>query len=282
MRGRKTSPQLIEQCINLRRSGGSILGICQETGLSKSTVFFYIKDIILPQTILKKFRQNSRKATILSNRERVGRSRRLNRISTCPLLSPELVRLVAHFIFDGSLIRHQAVYYNRCLKIVVEQDKWVKKEFALKGRISLSGEVYRLVINSVEFVNLITYYKSVIIDRLEDLSLEYKIAFLQSFFDDEGSVYMSTTGKTRRVRGYQNNIEILELILNLLKDINIVASISKSGTYLEIRQRASLQLFQTIVSFSPHLMMNEKRRNSIYKMNIRKVDILQTIIDSYR
>ena len=106
-----------------------------------------------------------------------------------------------------------------------------------------------------------------------------KIAFLQSFFDDEGSVDFRKA--VRRVRGYQHNDKILFLIQKLLKDFQIASKVDTRFHEIIIGRRENISKFARKINFSKGVKINGKRSNSVWKKSLEKKTILAKLLSSY-
>jgi len=287
MRGYKLDQNTIDTCLELRREGQSINQICRFIGLSKSTVFPYIKPIVLLPEQKAELRAHTRQASQVSNSRRKGKSRPHNHVNKVPHYDAPLINCLAHFLFDGSVSGHQVCYYNRSLSLVIKQQEMVKKGFGLMGICypQPSG-VVRLTYNSVEFVNIIRLLHYNLLNVIRTAPLEWKRMFLKAFFDDEGSIYISDDYRNRRISGFQKDIAMLKLIQELLQCFFIDSYVCQSRNrvaYICIKGgRGGLLKFQKEISFSPGVTMNPERKNSRYTYAIEKRDLLEMAIQSYK
>lgn len=283
MRGIAVNKPIAAKCRSLRLAGRSLGEICRTVGLSKSTVFSYIKEVPLSAEQRELFRSRSREGTRRSNRLRRGISRPHNRLIVRPRLSAKLILCASHFWFDGSLKQSQAAYYNRSETLVAQQEQLVSQLFQRGGRRRLlKGGVIEFTIDSVEFVAFIERVTQKIHAKASFFPRRWKRMILQAFFDDEGNVYMSKEGRDRRVRGYQYDDSILQLIQQLLADFHIHARISRSSRCVEIKGQSELITFRKEIGFRAGIALNPARKNSIWKQPIEKRLLLDRAIASFR
>lgn len=281
MRGIKTSSSIINECIMLRQNGASIGFICKTVGMSKSSVFAIIRSIPLTSEQRHQLRNNTTEATIQSNRQRKGISYR-NQINLFPTWNEQFIYHISHFFFDGSITPTSVSYYNRSEKLVFAQKEIIDNLFNLNGKITRRpNDVLALTYSSVEFASLIASYKKQIFKIIHSSPTHWKLGFLKSFFDDEGNIYISANGNKRKVRGYQYDISLLELIQCLLINFNITSRIDSAAKCVEITGRKNIANFAESINFSDGLTLNPNRKNSLYKQAIEKKDLLQRAIESY-
>lgn len=286
MRGIKTNIALIEYCQSLRSQGFSIDFICQKSGLSKSTVHTYIRDIVLKKDQKKILQQHSIVATIESNQKRKGISRPWNRLSNIPTFSKCLVRCLAHFLFDGSLIGHQACYYNRSQYLVNRHYNDVQQLFGLKGKLVVQKTgVIRLIYNSVELVSCLHRLHQQLLILLSGMPREWKRVFIQAFFDDEGCIYLSSDRKRWRLSGSQKKVDILLAVQRLLEEFDIPSRIvyypTRVSALVILGGRNSLEKFEKEINFAKNVTMNPLRKNARYGYAIEKRQLVRLAIENY-
>jgi hypothetical protein len=133
-------------------------------------------------------------------------------------------------------------------------------------------------------VALATYMKEKAGQLLREvfgLSVDLKREFLRSFFNDEGCMDFRPKRNTRRIRGYQKNVEILRIVEQLLLDFGI-QSFMQEPNEIVIAYKENLIKFQKEISFSPGVRINGNRSNSIWKQPLEKRLILERAIASYK
>lgn len=277
MKGIITGHALIKRLRLLRQTGHSLGEICRKTHLSKTTVYGYIRDIDLTEAQQKTIKNKNIAATRISNQRRRGISRPYNRIQVPkePWLV-DFVTCLAHFYFDGSQHGSTASYYNRSQSLIDEQRGRVAKFFGLKGKIlPQSTDVTRLDYYSIELVKYLLEARSKLFTNILHMNREIQRGFLQAFFDDEGSIDFGGTAAVRRVRGYQKDFRILQIILQLLKKFHIDSKIDVITKCVTISRLSNLQRFQKEVNFSSGISMNPMRKNSRHRTKIEKRELLK-------
>jgi len=273
---------LANRCRELRRKGFSLGEIVSATRLPKTTVQGYVKDILLTNKQREKIeaRRKQRLRSIPSPRKGkcvFGRS-----ILRPKTWSNDLVHILAHFMFDGTIREDGCLYYSKDKFQILHLRKLVERIFDIKPlcRIRDNG-VKMLAFYNVELASYIKSRKRQIFHYIKNgAPKSQKRVFLQAFFDDEGNIYYKKD--TRRVRGYQDAPLILQLIRKLLKEFDIRSSINRKGSEIEISGRGNLEKFAKEINFSRRIYMNPDRENSIWNKRIAKRKILELAIQSYR
>jgi hypothetical protein len=115
--------------------------------------------------------------------------------------------------------------------------------------------------------------------RKMDYSLQRE--FIRAFFDDEGCIDYRTKRNTRQIRGYQKNVEVLQLIQELLTHTGIVAHLALPNEVV-ISGKENLMRFQKEIGFSPGIYINGNRSNSIWKESLEKRELLRRAIASFK
>lgn len=133
---------------------------------------------------------------------------------------------------------------------------------------------------SRSLVKFINRKKKEIVNYIKNGPKEYKQCFLNAFFDDEGSVRFDRKHGNRKVRGFQDSIELLKLIKKLLLEFEIKSRIEGKNEIV-ISDKKSIIKFQKEINFSPKIFFNSKRKNSIWKKDIEKRVVLARMIESY-
>jgi hypothetical protein len=276
----KTDPLLIEKCRTLRRKGFTLGDIIKATKLPKTTVFDHIQDIPLSPKVKERLAREN-----LLRLKEIARRRKGKCIPGRIVVKPkgwanELISLVAHFMFDGEIKTHCCVYNNRNKSLIDHVKSLMGKVFNLQPYDWFNKDtgVRRI---SYHYIELADYIR----EKARELKIYIKIAalsekkiFLKAFFDDEGSVHFDK----KLVRGYQYNLEILELIQNLLKDFNIENKIDEKYKEIVISRKPNLIKFRDRINFSKGIYINPARKNSIWKKKLEKREILNKIINSYQ
>ena len=275
------SPKIIEKIIKLRKNGFTITEIIFDTGLPKSTILHHIQDIPRSDYLKEKIRLARLKA-----QNRIAASRRGKSFKTYRFLKPEkwsidLVNMLAHFIFDGSIKRTSCVYYNRSQVLV---DMMIQKMVTIlhvsdyKTYMTPEG-VKRISYHHVEIAAFVRRKADELLEYISTAPMKYKISFLKAFFDDEGSI---TYKKNKRVvRGYQHTLKILQIVEGLLKDIDIESKVDEKYFEICIYKKDNLLKFQKLINFTPGIYVNGKRTNSIWKKDLEKRKILGMALESY-
>ncbi len=274
-----------ERCQKLRKQGFSLGRIIKITKLSKTTVFDQIKDIKFSKIAKKNFEWHRKKAIAVANGKRKGYCCK-GRIVLKPICwSSELIYVISHFLFDGSVRRNSCIFYNRSVSQISRMQKNIRNLFGLEGRMKIDqNKVVRISYFYVELGEYVLKKVQELLYYIRTASLEEKKVFLQAFFDDEGCV--SCDGghsgfRRRRIRGYQHSKKILELIRKLLKEFDIESKIDKKNTEICVSRKANLIKFQEEINFSSGIYINPDRKNSIWKKKLEKRKILKNAINSY-
>ena len=279
---RKTEIKLITSCRKLRWAGYSLGEISFVTGVSKSTLYGYVKDIPLTTEQKKqieirnkeknKDRINPRKGKCLPGRE----------IIKPQLWSDDLIHIVAHFMYDGRIGDDSCIYYSKDRYQIYHMKKLLCKIFKIKPKIQLRDNgVFGLVFYHVEFAEYIKNCKDKLFGYLNNgCPRTHKGIFLKAFFDDEGNVFYK--GDKKRVRGYQKSHSVLEQIKNLLSGFDISSRIDKKAIAIEITGQNNLVKFAKEINFSSGIYINPKRKNGIWKEKISKRNILNLLLRSYQ
>lgn len=178
----------------------------------------------------------------------------------------------------------RVVYYSSHKTLAQNFAEIGSRLFGLHPHWQLAkNDVYRVNFyarNLTEFVRLETPQ---LLEKIEQMSLGHRRAFLRAFFDDEGTVTFRPEKHWRKVRGYQKDVSLLELIQRLLAQYNIVSSIeSMSGSpEIVIRQKESIIRFANEINFSTGAVFRATRSNSYYTKSISKREVLKALIASY-
>ena len=273
--------KVIKNIKQLRTDGFTLTEIIQKTGLAKTTILHHIQNI--PQS---EYLQEKIRFAKLDGQKRGAAGRRGISVKTYPFLTPEewsidLVNLISHFLFDGSIKRTSCIYYNRSETLVEMMTQKMKNLLDVSDYKTYTTPegVKRISYHNVEIATFIRRKADELLNYISSAPREHKLSFLKAFFDDEGSVGFNR--KQRRVRGYQHSIETLTLVKKLLKDLNIESVIDNRHVEISITRKDNLLKFQKLINFTPGLRVNGNRSNSIWKKDLEKRKILEMAINSY-
>lgn len=269
-----------DQCITLRKNDLSILEIAKITGKSKSTIYPYIKNIPLSSKKQKQITQAAGEHIRQFALARKGKSTR----SFIPfeLWTQDAVLLVAHFIFDGSLMRTQCSYNSRSPVLLRRVEELMKNIYIYEPKkyINKKTGVWRISYHNVALGVYLQEKAQELIGFIEQAPKSLQKEFLRAFFDDEGCMDFRPSRNHRRVRGYQKNIKTLFLIQKLLKNFSIDSHIEMPNEIV-ISGKENLLKFQEEINFSFGVRINGKRSNSLWKKSLEKRKILEMAIQSY-
>jgi len=277
----RLSEKLIEKCRRLRQRGYSLGDISVRLGVSKSTLFSYVKDIVLRPWQVDKIETRRKEKNKNNPNPRKGKCLPGREIKMPQAWSDDLVHLVSHLMFDGRIDESGCIYYSKDIYQIRHMRRLFAALFKVYPKVQLRDHgVYGLPFYHVELADYIKKLSNRLAPYLNNgAPLSSKRVFLQAFFDDEGNVYYS--GSKRRVRGYQKSRERLEWVRNLLLDFRISGTINKTGIYIEITNRENLENFAKQINFSAGIYLNPERKNSIWKEKISKKKILDLVLNSY-
>ena len=252
--------------------------------LPKTTIYGYIRDVALTseqkdgierrKILLRKVKPNSRKGKCIPGRG-------IRRPSYC--WSPDLIHIVAHFIFDGRISRDGCMYYSRSRHQIKHLTDMVYNIFDIEPKYKIrSGGVKMAAFYNVEFAEYIREKASKILSYLKNgADKESKRVFMQAFFDDEGNIYYNKADQ-RRIRGYQKAAHILYGIKSILNDFTIKSKIYPNINAIEITGKKNLLNFTKEINFSPFISLNPERKNSTWRSGISKKEVLNLAIASYQ
>lgn len=204
----------------------------------------------------KQLRENTRQGIIAANHKRKGISRPHNQVTLFPIFSDKLIFCLAHLLFDASIHGSRICYYNRSPYLVGKMRIYMEELYGFAGAIyrQPSG-VICLPYNSIELASLVKSQQHKMLREIMTWGIEWKRIFLQSFFDDEGCVYLSKDRRARYVSGTQKDTYVLLLVQILLAELGIQSRITTdtSGiSTLYIRGgKEGLRKFQREINFSP-------------------------------
>lgn len=276
------SPYVIQRINIMRKDGFTLTEIMNKTGLSKTTIFHHIKIIPKSDILRTKLLRISRAV-----QKRVANSRRgksvKNYIFRKPKKwSPSFVNLASHFLFDGAITKSSCLYYNRnkvLINNVIVKMKKILNVDDYKIYQDHNG-VTRLAYHNVELVVFIKDKTTELLNHILFAPKAERIAFLRSFFDDEGSVDFRRV--VRRVRGYQHSDKILFLVQKLLKNFQINSKVDTRFHEIIIGRKENIARFAKKINFSKGVRVNGKRSNSVWKKSFEKRIILSNLLSSYK
>jgi len=276
--------KLKSKCKNLRRSGYSLGRILEVVALPKTTVYGYIKDIAL--TAQQKDAIDKRKRLLRKSKPNIRKGKCIpGRGIRRPLFhwNLDLVHIVAHFIFDGRISRDGCAYYSRSPYQIKHLKDIVHNIFGIEPKYTIRKDGVRVVyFYNVEFADYIREKAKEIFSYIKnEANKESKRIFAQAFFDDEGNVYYNKSYQ-RRIRGYQNLTYILNDIRNILSDFAIKSKIYSGIKAIEITGKENLVNFAKEINFAPFIFLNPERRNSIWRREVSKREVLNLAIASYK
>jgi hypothetical protein len=270
-----------QQCIELRKKDKTLNEIVAITGRSKSSVYAHIKEVELSA----KKQAAIRRATI-TQAKNVAASRRgkaLHPYTPFSDWNSDRVLLVSHLLFDGEILKQRCVY-NNCSQALINRVTQLLCEVyphPPKVYVVEKSGVTRIMIHNIELAAFL-YEKAVqLLQSIDQLNLSFQREFLRAFFDDEGCMDFRPKTNHRRIRGYQNKRDILELVIQLLANFSIDSKIEEPNEVV-ITGKENLAQFQNEINFSAGVCINPNRTNSRWKKNLEKRELLQMAIDSYQ
>ena len=193
-----------------------------------------------------------------------------------------MVFLVSHLMFDGEIMKKKCVYTNGSEVLVNRVQEHLGKICSRRPHV-----LHRRGLITIRYGNSVLadflYQKSKeLVGNIDNLPPELQRAFLRSFFDDEGCISYEISRKERRVRGYQQDLEILYLIQKLLRNFGIESVIREKSGEIVVSRRENLIRFREQINFSPGVYINGLRKNSVHKKSLEKRKLLDMAIDSYQ
>jgi len=271
-----------ETCINLRRKDYTLNEIVEITGRPKTSVYFHIESIPLSKKRQEKIVEERTNRINKYSLSIKGKS--LKDFKKIRNFDNTSVTLLSHLLFDGQIIRSGCIYHNRSETLINIVRDCMKDFYLYEPKIT-KDKVTGVTRISYHNVALANHFKEKTEKLLEDIFLlpvMMKKSFLKSFFDDEGSVRFKKGQNRKEVRGYQYDYDILLLVQKLLKDLNIESRVSKKFNEVTISKKDNLEKFYKEINFSDGVRVNGKRKNSIWKRDLEKREILKMAIDSYQ
>jgi len=281
MRGKPYSSITKDCCLKQRQKGLSLNELVQIFQIPKTTIHDWVSNY--PLSVSAKANIQSR--IRIGQQKGVENARKLSTkiIPQPDYWTPELVLIVAHFLFDGysTTKKDGFVYCSRNLSQIKRMNKLIKKVFNIEPHCKTDKNgVTKSFYFSVLFYRYIYKKKQELLRILPKSSLKLKKAFLKAFYDDEGCITFNKNIK--KVRGYQYSKQILKLVEQLLCDFDIDSQINKNCTEVTITGKENLIRFKNLINFSPQIYINHNRKNGIWKYKIDKKTILEKALKSYR
>lgn len=275
--------KLITKCRDLRSRGSSLGEIASLTNVPKTTVYDYVRDIILTDEQREQIEIRRKEQAKAKPNHRKGKCVSGRSILKPSFWSDDIVHIIAHFMFDGGIGKYGCRYYSKDKFQIVHVKNLVKKIFGINPLHRIRDDGVRVLsFYNVELADYVKEKKKEIFHYIGNgAPKRQKKVFLQAFFDDEGNVYYKKRDQ-RRIRGYQNSYLILKRIKGLLEDFGICGRINKAETEVEITGRSNLVKFWNEINFSSGIYMNPHRKNSIWKEKIEKREILELALKSYK
>ncbi len=268
------------QCIALRKQDHTLPEIVRITGRPKTSVYFHIKGIPLSERKQSKIRECATERARVVARARKGKARRPFR--TFASWTPELVLLVAHLLFDGGL-GNSCVYNNRSVSLVLRVKEYMRLLYDYEPAVYTNPKtkVHRISYHNIALANFLIEKEAELVRQIHTFPQEHQRAFLSAFFDDEGCMDFREKRNLRRVRGYQNDKNILHIVRTLLANFGISAEL-KGKNEVVISGKENLSTFQQEINFSKGVRINGNRPNSIWKKSIEKRTLLKRAIKSFK
>lgn len=270
-----------DKCITLRKNDLSIIEIAKITGKSKSSIYPYIKNIPLSLKKQKQITEAAGEHIRQFSLARKGKS--VRSFITFKQWTPETVLLVAHFLFDGSLMRTQCSYNSRSLVLLRRVEELMKSVYIYEPKkyVNKKTGVWRVSYHNVALGAYLQEKAQELVNFIVFSPKNLQKEFLRAFFDDEGCMDFRPAKNHRRVRGYQKNVSTLFLVQKLLRNFSIDSHIEMPNEIV-ISGKENLLKFQEEINFSPGVRINGKRPNSLWKKSFEKRKLLHMATQSYR
>jgi len=272
--------QLISQCRALRAEGLSFGEIATKLSLPKSTVHWHTRNIKISLSQHEAIEQRRQELCRMLPNKRKGKCIAGREVFKPESWTEDLVHVIAHLMFDGSVERYGCVYYNSSETNVDHVSDLLNKVFGVKAKKKIrDNSIYAVSAYYIELADYVREKERELLGYIQLAPIEEKKIFLQAFFDDEGSIYYKK-GK-RRIRGSQDSIVLLELVKKLLVDFNIYSRIDTAARAIEISGKSEILKFKGKINFSKNIFINSERKNSIWKQKLEKREILNKAVNSY-
>lgn len=269
-----------QQCIDLRKKDHTLNEIVKITGRSKSSIHFHIRDIPLSGAKQLRIKAAYARSAIRLAAERRGKSARL--YERFAEWNGETVCLIAHLLFDGEVRRSGCAYNNRNEALLNRVERCMRSiyEPMPKRYTDERTGVSRISYYNVSLAEYLAKKSDSLLKEISMLGRELQREFIRSFFDDEGCMDFRLDRRTRRVRGYQKNTEILYLVQTLLQKFNIRSRVVSNEVVISGKE--NLVKFKKEIDFSPGVRINGNRSNSIWKESLEKRELLLRAIESFK
>lgn len=269
------------QCVLLRRKGHSITEIARITGRNKSSIYPHIRNIPLSSERVALYRRKSGEHIRQFALKRKGKSSRTFR--KFETWTPSTTLLIAHLLFDGEISRGTCVYNNRSEALILRVRKQMSQLYDYEPRTYMNPVtgVTRLAYFNVALSAYLKKRSEELLANIRTLQKSHKKEFLRAFFDDEGCMDFREAGKRKRIRGYQKNQMVLQIVQELLADFDIISRVILPNEVV-ISGKQNLKKFKEEINFSPGVRINGNRSNSIWKEHLEKRELLDRAIASFK
>jgi hypothetical protein len=271
-----------EQCIALRKKDYSIIEIMRETGRAKSSVYMHIKDLPMSRERMASYRVAAGKQIREFALARKGKS--VRQFKPFKKWTTGSVSLVAHLLFGGSIDSQRGcAYSNRSAALLQKVEELMRSVYVFEParyQDPITG-VYRLSYYNVALGTFMGKKVDDLLNQVPKLPIRLKIELVRAFFDDEGCMDFRPKSKVRKIRGYQKDFRVLELIKILLDDLHILARVVLPNEVVIVGKN-NLVEFEKRINFSPGVYMNGNRSNSRWKKHIEKRELLRQAIKSFK
>lgn len=270
-----------DTCVRLRKQNLTLNEIVKITGRPKTSVYSHIYNIPLSSEKVAIIKQQSGLRIRQFAINRKGKSHR--KFKKFFRWNKESVIFTAHFIFDGEIKYGSCIYNNRNLSLLNKVSTAIKSIYEFEPILYLNKEtnVYRISYHNVALSNYLKEKSIKLLENIKNLPKKLKIEFVRAFFDDEGCIDFRPKKNSRRIRGYQKNIAILNLIRSLLLDLGINSKVVEPNEVV-ITGKENLVKFQKEINFSVGVRLNGRRSNSIWKKSLEKRILLDKAIKSFK
>jgi len=209
---------------------------------------------------------------------------------TNELISVPQVRVIAHCMFDGWIYSNpkQGKYYigySNSNDGLINQFK--KDMCEVYGLNKESQRMNNHGVTMIEYgskeafrtIRSLVGNKTRIPACIMIGTKKIKIAFLRTFFDDEGRVIFSPETHTRKIAGTSTNPVIRKQLITLLENIGI--SGKENGVDVTITGKENIHKFSSKVGFTPGVRVKRKREFSKW-FGIEKNELIKKLLASYK
>lgn len=270
-----------DRVLALRRQDWTLSQIVKKTGLAKSTIYYHI--LATPLSSKKRAEisaASKQRALHLAAKRRGISSREFIAITAW---DKNAIFLLSHLLFDGTLRRSDLSYQSRSQSLLqrVRTAMSVYYRYPPKQYLDKKTGVHRVSYFNVALGDHVLRKTKELLRDIPQLSKEFQLEFLRSFFDDEGCVDFRPTRGLRRIRGYQKDARVLRLVKELLGRVGIASRVVKPNEVV-IVGKDNLQRFERLINFSSGVCINGLRKNSTWRRSYEKRVLLRKAIASYR